>query len=68
MRHGGARAVCVGPIEMHEMLVGLGDEDCFDAFDEKAQFFKVASVKRLFARLGVQEAQRSGHFSTDSNG
>ncbi len=25
MRHGGARAVCIGPIEMHEMLVGLGD-------------------------------------------
>ncbi len=27
MRHGGARAVCIGPIEMDEMLVGLGDVD-----------------------------------------
>ena len=27
MRHGRANAVSVGPIEMHEMLVGLGDVD-----------------------------------------
>ena len=27
MRHGGARTVGIGPIEMHEMLVGLGDVD-----------------------------------------
>jgi len=27
MRHGGANAVGIGPIEVHEMLVGLGDVD-----------------------------------------
>ena len=27
MRHGGANAIGIGPIEMHEMLVGLGDVD-----------------------------------------
>ena len=27
MRHGGANAVGISPIEMHEMLVGLGDVD-----------------------------------------
>ena len=27
MRHGRARAVCIGAIEMHEVLVGLGDVD-----------------------------------------
>ena len=27
MRHGGANAVGIGPVEMHEMLVGLRDVD-----------------------------------------
>ena len=51
MRHGGARAVCIGPIEMDEMLVGFGDVD--EHAGEKLQRIDRLAVVDLLSGFGL---------------